>query len=57
MPSYAFECTKCGHKFDALLSLSEYEKKEKQGFKCPKCHSKRVEQLISRCTVQTSKKS
>jgi hypothetical protein len=39
------------------LSLRDYEKKEKQRFKCPKCHSKNVEQLVLGCTIQTKKKS
>ena len=57
MPIYSFECQKCRHKFEETISVAEYEKKEKQGFKCPKCHGKNVEQLVLGCTVQTSKKS
>lgn len=57
MPVYSFECMKCGHKFDRTMLISEYEKKEKRGFSCPKCDSKDVEQLVLGCTVQTSKKS
>ncbi len=57
MPQYSFECLKCGHKFDEFLSVSEYEKKEAEGFTCPKCRSKEVEQLVLGCTVQTKKKS
>lgn len=57
MPVYSFECLKCGRKFDETLSVTEYEKKERKGFSCPKCKSKEVEQLVLGCTVQTSKKS
>ena len=57
MPIYSFECQKCRHKFEETVSVAEYEKKQKQGFKCPKCHGKNVEQLVLGCTVQTSKKS
>ncbi|MBP1597735.1 MAG: Zinc ribbon domain [Acidobacteria bacterium] len=57
MPIYSFECSKCGHKFDQTLSLAEFEKKEAKKFSCPKCRSKKVEQLMVGCTVQTSKKS
>ncbi len=57
MPQYSFECRKCGHKFDEVLSIAEYEKKEAEGFSCPKCHSKKVEQLVLGCSVQTRKKS
>ena len=57
MPTYDFECQKCGHKFEETMPFAVYEKKEKTGFRCPKCHSKKVEQLILGMTVQTSKKS
>ncbi|MFQ5738584.1 MAG: FmdB family zinc ribbon protein [Acidobacteriota bacterium] len=57
MPFYEFECLKCGHSFQETLSVSEYEKREKRGFRCPKCHTRRVEQLVSNVMVETSKKS
>ena len=57
MPVYTFECLKCGHQFDETLSVTEYEKKEAEGFSCPKCGSQEVDQLVLGCTVQTSKKS
>ena len=56
MPIYEFECLKCEHNFTLVLSFSEYEKKDKAGFRCPKCRSQRVEQLVS-VQVRTSKKS
>jgi len=57
MPVYGFECRKCGHKFEEMLSFEVYEKKAKKGLPCPKCHSKSVEQVIQAAMVQTSKKS
>lgn len=36
MPFYEYECTKCGHLFEVMLTLSEREEKEKQ-LACPKC--------------------
>ena len=55
-PIYEFDCLKCKNTFTQMLSLSEYEKKAKAGVRCPKCQSKKVEQLVS-AQVQTSKKS
>ncbi|HON01028.1 MAG TPA: zinc ribbon domain-containing protein [Acidobacteriota bacterium] len=56
MPTYEFECLKCRHQFTEILSVSEYEKEAKKGFRCPKCQSRRVEQRLA-VQVQTSKKS
>ncbi len=56
MPVYAFECLKCGHKFEHVMPVGEYEKKVKEGITCPKCQSGEVEQQLL-ATVQTSKKS
>ncbi len=56
MPIYEFDCLKCKNTFTLMLSFSEYEKKVKAGVRCPKCQSKKVEQLVS-AQVQTPKKS
>ncbi len=60
MPIYEFECRECNHKFQQIMSVSEWEVKAKgdkqEGFTCPKCGSKNVEELLS-ARVQTSKKS
>ena len=54
MPTYEFECQKCGKKFVLEESYQQHaERKEK----CPHCGSKRVEQLISPVYAKTSKKS
>lgn len=54
MPTYEFKCEKCAKKFTLIIPVSEYEKK---GFRCPKCKSTRVKQMISPFQVTTSKKS
>lgn len=41
MPTYEYECTKCGHRFDAFQQMSEEPLK-----RCPECRGK-VERLIS----------
>ena len=56
MPSYQFRCRKCGHEFTEILSISEYEKRSQKGLRCPKCQSRRLEQVLG-VQVQTSKKS
>ncbi len=56
MPIYEFDCLKCNNTFTLMLSFSEYEEKAKAGVRCPKCQSKKVEQLVS-AQVQTPKKS
>ncbi len=54
MPVYEFECLKCGETFQETVSIAEYEK---QKFRCPKCKSRQVEQLVSGVLVETSRKS
>ena len=54
MPTYDFKCGKCKKKFTLSMSISEYEKTK---FKCPKCKSAEVKQLIVPFQVTTSKKS
>lgn len=41
MPTYEYECTKCGHKFEAFQSMTD-----KHLEKCPKC-KKKLKRLIS----------
>jgi putative FmdB family regulatory protein len=56
MPTYEFNCEKCGNQFVLILSMREYEK-EQDRFRCPKCKSKKVKQAISSFTAKTTKKS
>ena len=56
MPTYEFDCEKCGNKYTLILTLAEYEK-DKDRFRCPKCKSKRVRQVFSPFTAKTTHKS
>jgi len=51
MPFYEYECTKCGHQFEVMLTLSEREKKERK-LACPKCGKTGPRRLLS--TFSTS---
>jgi putative FmdB family regulatory protein len=44
MPLFEFNCKKCGHQFEELMTLSEVEEGKLQ---CPACQSKRVERGFS----------
>ncbi len=54
MPTYEFECKKCGLKFNLLESIAAHDKHKEV---CPKCANKDIKSLISVVSVQTSKKS
>ncbi len=41
MPTYQYECSACGHEFEALQSMME-----NRLAKCPKCGKKKLERLI-----------
>jgi putative FmdB family regulatory protein len=56
MPIYEFECGECNHRFQEIMSVNDWEKKQKKGFTCPECKSKNVDEVLS-ASVQTSKKS
>ncbi|NLV32853.1 MAG: zinc ribbon domain-containing protein [Acidobacteria bacterium] len=56
MPVYEFECEECSHKFQEMIPVSDWEKKQKDGFSCPECGSRKVEEVLS-ANVQTSRKS
>jgi len=44
MPLFEFQCRKCGHQFEELLTTAEVESGQ---VKCPACRSKRVEREFS----------
>ncbi len=44
MPLYEFECNKCKHPFDKVMSIKEMEAGQ---IECPKCGSGEVIKLIS----------
>lgn len=54
MPTYSFQCKKCGKRFQEILSFREYEQRKT---KCPKCDSRSVVQLLEGFYAKTSKKS
>jgi putative FmdB family regulatory protein len=41
MPTYEYECSACGHAFEALQSMTEPKLT-----KCPKCSKKKLHRLI-----------
>ena len=41
MPTYQYECSACGHQFEALQSMSEKRLKQ-----CPECGQETLERLI-----------
>ncbi len=54
MPTYEFECKKCGHKFNLVESITDHDKHRE---KCPQCASAKINSLISAVNVKTSRKS
>jgi len=54
MPTYDYECKKCGKKFSQMKTIREHEKKKTR---CPKCASADVGQLVEEFFAVTSKKS
>ena len=57
MPIYEFLCQKCGKDFVFSSSISDYERKRKEGFQCPGCGSSEVVQQVSSFQIKTAKKS
>ena len=54
MPTYDYECRKCGHSFQRIEKISEHALKK---VRCPGCKSTRVEQVFKSVFVKTAKKS
>jgi putative FmdB family regulatory protein len=48
MPIFDFECRKCGHTFDIIISNADKDKA-----KCPQCGAMNLKQLLS--SFSTSK--
>lgn len=57
MPTHEFLCRKCVKAFEMIASITEYERKRKEGIQCPECGSSEVVRQISSFQVKTSKKS
>ncbi len=47
MPIYEYQCTACGHPFEALQKMSEEPLK-----KCPKCNKEALQKLVSAAGFQ-----
>ncbi len=54
MPRYEYHCEACNKEFELVLTLHEHDEEK---IKCPKCGSKKVQQMVTAFTVVTSKKS
>ena len=54
MPTYEFECKKCGHRFNLMESIAEHNRHNES---CPKCSSSEIQNLMSTVNVKTTKKS
>ena len=47
MPLYEYECEKCGHQFEELVSFAEADK-----VACEQCGSKRTQRMASEFSSQ-----
>ena len=54
MPTYEFECRKCGKQFTLVESIASHDKHKE---KCPLCGCKDIHSLISAAGVVTPKKT
>jgi putative FmdB family regulatory protein len=54
MPTYEFQCQDCGKEFSEIMSISQRSRKKPP---CPKCKSRKVDQLVSGFMAITSRKS
>lgn len=54
MPTYEYRCRDCGRTFDRVESLSDHGHARPE---CPKCKSKRVEQVLMPFFAKTAHKS
>ncbi len=54
MPLYEYRCQECRKVFSLRLHIIEHEKKRP---KCPKCSSRKLEQVYSPFFAKTAKKS
>jgi putative FmdB family regulatory protein len=55
MPSYEYRCRQCRRSFVKVMTFGEHERKSKPA--CPKCRSRKVEQLPSSFQAVTGKKT
>jgi len=50
MPLYEYECKKCGHHFEKLVSISAAKDKQT----CPKCGDDKAEKQMSTFSTRSS---
>jgi len=55
MPTYEYRCKNCGRRFDKAMTFEQHEKRARPA--CPKCRSRKVEQMPSRFQPVTGKKA
>jgi len=53
MPTYQYRCDDCRHTFTVVESIDSHRKPAA----CPKCRSRRTQQVLSPSYVKTIKKS
>lgn len=54
MPTYEYACKTCHKKFSVVQTIAE---RDKMKVSCPKCKSRKVDQMISSFTTKTGRKS
>jgi len=54
MPTYEYQCGKCGKRFSVVQRISEHAGRAPA---CPKCKSRSTRQLLSSFFAKTGKKS
>ena len=54
MPTYDYRCKACGRSFEKTMNMSDHERHPQ--VVCPKCKSRKVEQVPSQFQVVTTKK-
>ena len=55
MPTYAYRCKKCHHRFERTMRIAEHEERRKP--QCPKCRSRAVEQVPGEFQAMTKSKT
>lgn len=54
MPTYEYQCEKCGHEFDVVEHIAAHRDRPPT---CPKCKSKQTHQVTSGFYAKTVRKS
>jgi putative FmdB family regulatory protein len=55
MPTYEYRCGNCGRRFTKIMSLREHQQRAKPS--CPKCRSRKTQQVPSTFQAVTGKKA